>query len=114
MVAEEVDARGKVGRCWDGVEVGEVGEGCGVAEEAVVEIGAFEQEVDQGVEGMPDEEETDLGGGGAREEREGCEVGGKQDCDRGEEGVDCGGADEGGRFCGHREYAILRVSMVEL
>ena len=35
---------------------------CLVGEEAVVEEGTFKNEVDQGVEEVPDEEDPDLGG----------------------------------------------------
>ena len=47
----------------------------GVAEEAVVEVGAFEYEVYQGIEGVPDEQDADFVGGIAREEGEGGGVG---------------------------------------
>lgn len=47
-----------------------------VREERVVEEGAFEDEVDQGVEGMPDEEESQRAGGAAAQCCEGEDVGG--------------------------------------
>ena len=55
--------------------VGGVGDGC-VGEETVVEEGAFEEEVDEGVEGVPDEDCAEGEGGGWGEEAEGEEVGG--------------------------------------
>lgn len=49
----------------DGGGVGRRGGGEGQeGEETVVEVGAFEDEVDEGVEGVPDEEEADFFGGG--------------------------------------------------
>ncbi len=62
----------------------------GVREEAVVEEGAFEAEVDQGVEGMPDEEDAEFGGCAAWEQTQGDDVGGEEEEERGEEGEDCG------------------------
>ena len=50
------------------------GEGVG-DEEAVVEEGAFEYEVDERVEGVPDEEDAGFDCGGSREESGRGEVG---------------------------------------
>lgn len=50
-----------------------VGDG-DVGEEAVIQKGTFEQEMDKGVEEMPDEDDAELGGRGGVEEMYGCEV----------------------------------------
>lgn len=47
-----------------------------VREERVVEEGAFEDEVDQGIEGVPDEEESQRAGGAATQCGEGEDVSG--------------------------------------
>ena len=47
----------------------------GVAEEGVVEVSAFEEDVAEGVGGVPDEEEAGFGAGGGGEEAQGGEVG---------------------------------------
>ena len=58
--------------------VGGVRDG-GVGEEAVVEEGAFEEEVDQRVEEVPDVEGAEGWGGGAMEESERGEVGDEEE-----------------------------------
>ena len=67
-----------------------------VAEEAIVEEGAFEDEVDEGVKEVPDVEDTQFGAGGSGEEADGGKVGGKENdkgCKEGENGY---GGEEGG------------------
>ena len=47
-----------------------------VREERVVEEGAFEYEVDQGIKGVPDEEKAKRGGGVAAQGGQGEDIGG--------------------------------------
>lgn len=56
-----------------------------VDEEAVPQEGALEDEVDQGVEEVPDEEDAGLGGAAAREDAERQRVRGSEDSDGAEE-----------------------------
>lgn len=75
----------------------------GVGEEAVVEEGAFETEVDQGVESVPDEEDAEFGGCAGGKEAEGEDVGGEEEQEGGEEREDRGAVDYengDGRGCG--------------
>lgn len=60
-VVEEIDSWREIFACWSKSE-GAGGAGGDGAEEAVVEIGTFENEMDEGVEGVPDEEEADFEG----------------------------------------------------
>lgn len=60
----------------------------GAAEEAVIEKGAFEHEVRERVEGVPDEEDAVFGARTSGEQREGGEVGGEEEGGGGEEGED--------------------------
>lgn len=60
----------------------------GVGEEAVVEEGAFEEEVNQRVEKVPDVEGAEGRGGGMGEEAEGGEVGDEEEREGGEQGGD--------------------------
>lgn len=67
-MSEKIDPRGD--------QAGWAGEGRGrdegVGEEAVVEEGAFEEEVGEGVEEVPDEDDAEFLGGCAGEEEGGC------------------------------------------
>ena len=67
--------------------VSAVGDG-GVGEEAVVEEGAFEEEVGECVEEVPDEDDTELGCCGGVKEGEGGDVSGYQESEGCEEGED--------------------------
>ena len=58
-------------------KVGRYGEDWSGGEEAVVEIGAFKEEMSQGVEGMPDEEDAVFRRSGVGEEAGGKAVGGE-------------------------------------
>lgn len=51
--------------------------------------------MNQGIEGVPDEEDTEFGCRGGGKEAVGEEVGGEEDEESGEEGEDCGGIDHG-------------------
>ena len=55
-------------------------------EETVVEEGAFEDGVDQEIEGVPDEEDAETAGGAGCEDLSGEGVGGVEDHEDGEEG----------------------------
>ena len=106
-MAEEVYAGGSEGgRVWV-VGGGGVGNG-GVGEEAVVEEGALEGEVDERVEGVPDEEGAEFKGGGGGEEAVGGEVGEGEEEEDGEEGEDSCLVDDGGWLLGHPTSWLVR------
>ena len=67
-------------------------------EEALPEVAALEDEMDQGVGRVPDEEEARLVRGRGREQQAGAEVACGEDDDGREEGPDGCLADEGGSF----------------
>lgn len=79
LVQEVRDRRSRV----DGRVVGLEGE------EDVVEEGALEDEVDEEIEGVPDEEDAEAAGGGCVEDALGELVGAEQKASDGEEGHDC-------------------------
>ena len=68
--------------------------GSNVGEEAVVKKRAFEKEMDQGVEGVPDEQNAVFEGRWRREKLVGEKVGREEDEKSGEEREDCGEIDD--------------------
>ena len=88
-VEEVRDSAGAVARDGRVREVGRRGRQLGVGEEAVEEVGAFDEEVREEVVGVPEEEEAQFGGDGLGED-----AGGEELC-RGHEGEGDGEGEEG-------------------
>jgi len=92
-----------------GVRDGDVGE------EAIVEEGAFETEVDQCVKSVPDEQDAEFGGCAGGEETEGEDVGGDEEEEGGKKGKDCGAInyERGDRRCCGSVHCCDRLDLMD-